>query len=65
MNQRELFDPDRTVATSCPIGHCQAVRLPSQTGRIISCAHDLDPESRRRPSGCLNEYRPEHAEIPY
>lgn len=52
MTQRELFDPARTVAIACPVGHCQAIRLPGQD-RVITCAHDLDPQ-RKRPRGCLN-----------
>ena len=57
-----LFDPDRTGPTVCP--HCQAIRYPNQH-RAITCAHDLNPETRRRPKGCLNTYQPEHQEIPY
>lgn len=62
--QPALFQADKLVPTACPVGYCQALRLPGQT-KVPTCAHDLDPESRRRPSGCLNEYRPEHAEIPF
>lgn len=51
--QRELFDPTTTVPTACPVGHCQAVRLPGQD-RVVTCAHDLDPERRHRPRACLN-----------
>jgi hypothetical protein len=64
MNQPELFDVSQTVSTACPVGHCQAIRTPGQT-KVVTCAHDLDPETRRRPRGCLNTYRPEHAEIPF
>lgn len=64
MNQPELFDPSRTVPTACPVGRCQAIRLPGQT-RVVTCAHDLERELGKRPKGCLNTYRPEHVEIPF
>lgn len=59
---KPLFDPDHTGPTVC--AHCQAIRYPNQH-RAITCAHDLNPETRRRPNGCLNTYQPEHQEIPY
>lgn len=60
-----LFDPAENTPQTCAAGHCQAIRLPGQHGPIITCAHDLDPEHRRRPRGCLNAYDPATAEIPY
>ena len=63
--QRPLFDPTSLQALPCPVPGCQAIRLPNQTGRIVTCAHDLDRERRKRPRGCLNTYRPEHAEVPF
>lgn len=57
-----LFDAAQLAETRCPA--CGAIRFPQQP-RAITCAHDLDPERRRRPRGCLNTYRPEHAEVPY
>lgn len=62
--QTELFDPSATCPTPCPVHACPAIRFPGQT-RVITCQHDLDPEHKRRPKGCLNQYRPEHTEIPY
>lgn len=59
-----LFDPDRTTPTACPVGHCPAIRFPAQD-KVPTCAHDLEREPVARPKGCLNAYRPEHAEIPY
>ena len=64
MSQTALFDPAATVPAACPEGNCQAIRLPGQH-RVPTCAHDLDPETRRRPKGCLNAYQPETAEIPF
>lgn len=64
MKQTELFNPARTMPCPCPVGWCQAIRLPGQD-RVITCAHDLNPEHRRRPRGCLNTYQQEHAEIPF
>lgn len=53
-----LFDPATTVPTSCPVGHCQAIRLPNQQ-RVPTCAHDLDREhGRKRPRECLNAVDP-------
>lgn len=63
-DQPALFDPARTVATSCPVPHCQAIRLPNQQ-RVITCAHDLDPERKTRPKSCLNRVDPATSEIPY
>jgi hypothetical protein len=63
MNQPELFDVSRTVPTACPAGHCQAIRLPGQH-RVLTCAHDLEPDRRKRPNGCLNTYDPATAPMP-
>ncbi len=63
MNQPELFSPAATVPQACPVGHCQAIRLPDQD-RVLTCAHDLDPEPSRRPRGCLNAYDPATAPMP-
>lgn len=52
-DQPALFDPRTTTAQACPAGHCQAIRTPGQQGRLLTCAHDLQPEGRR-PRGCLN-----------
>jgi len=52
--QAALFPADQLVPQACPVGHCQAHRLAGQQGRLTTCAHDLDPERRRRPRGCLN-----------
>lgn len=57
MNEPTLFDPGRIVAQACPVGGCQAIRLPGQD-RVPTCAHDLEPEHRRRPNGCLNTVDP-------
>lgn len=62
MNQRKLYDPATTVPTACPVGRCQAIRLPGQT-KVITCAHDLDP-SGRRPKQCLNHVDPATAPFP-
>lgn len=64
MNDLALFDVDRTTPTACPVGHCPAIRFPQQD-RVPTCAHDLEREPVPRPKGCLNSYRPEHADIPY
>lgn len=64
MNQTELFDAARTTPCPCPIGTCPAIRFPGQE-RVITCAHDLDPEHRRRPKGCLNTYDQTNAAIPF
>jgi hypothetical protein len=61
--QPALFDAARTTPTACPVGHCQAIRLPNQD-KVATCAHDLDPERRRRPRGCLNTYDPATAPFP-
>lgn len=61
---RALFDPDKVTDTSCPVPWCGAIRLAGQD-KVITCAHELDPEHRRRPKGCLNTYRPEHTPIPF
>lgn len=63
MSQAELFDVDETVPHACPEGHCQAIRLPGQTS-VPTCAHDLDPDRKRRPRGCLNAYDPATAPLP-
>lgn len=58
-----LFNPDTTLPQTCQ--HCQAMLLPGQH-RTPTCAHDLDPDRRRRPRGCLNRPPdPQHAPIPY
>jgi hypothetical protein len=63
MKQTELFDVSRTIPTPCPFGACQAIRLPGQD-RVLTCAHDLEPEPGRRPRGCLNTYDPATAPLP-
>jgi len=64
MNEPQLFDPDTTCPTACPVGHCGAIRFPTQQ-KVTTCAHDLEPDPKRRPRGCLNAHDPEHAEIPF
>ena len=63
VNQPELFDVTRTVPTACPVGNCQAIRLPGQH-QVSTCAHDLEPEHRRRPNGCLNTIDNRHSVWP-
>lgn len=62
-SQRPLFDPATTVAVTCPAPGCGAIRLPGQE-RCVTCQHDLERDGKR-PQGCLNTYRPEHAEVPF
>lgn len=62
-DQPALFDPSRTGPQPCPVPHCQAIRLPAQD-RVITCAHDLDPERRTRPRHCLNAIDPATAAFP-
>lgn len=57
-----LFDAAKLAEQRCPA--CGAIRFPQQP-RAVTCAHDLDRERRKRPRGCLNTYRPEHAEVPF
>lgn len=67
VNQPALFDADRTTPVACPVGHCQAIRFPDQD-KVPTCACDLERVTQGwvpRPAGCLNTYRPEHAEIPF
>jgi len=64
VNQPELFDVSRTVPTSCPVGSCQAIRLAGQDGQVPTCQHDLEPDQRRRPNGCLNTIDPAHTPFP-
>ncbi len=64
MTQSELFDPADTVPEACPHGHCQAIRHPGQH-QVITCAHDLNPEHRPRPKGCLNAIDNRYQGIPY
>lgn len=59
-----LFDASRTQPTSCQAPGCGAIRLPDQQ-RCATCAHDLDPEQRKRPRACLNATDPAHQEIPF
>jgi len=65
-NQRELFDVSRTVATACPVGSCQAIRLAGQDGNVPTCAHDLSRDELRgkRPRHCLNTIDPTTAPFP-
>lgn len=63
MNQPALFDASKTCPTPCPVGHCAAIRFPSQD-KVPTCAHDLDPEHRARPKGCLNTIDPATAPFP-
>ena len=63
-NQNQLFDVSRTIPTSCPKGHCQAIRLPGQD-RVPTCAHDLDPDRKHRPKHCLNAVDNRYQGIPY
>ncbi|MEK9810288.1 MAG: hypothetical protein VW362_07550 [Candidatus Nanopelagicales bacterium] len=64
MSTQPLFDPASLQPLPCPVPGCQAIRLAGQEGRIVTCQHDLERDGRR-PQGCLNTYRPEHAEVPY
>ena len=59
-----LFDPARTTSQACPVPHCPAIRTAGQQGRLITCAHDLDPERRKRPNGCLNAHDNSTAPFP-
>lgn len=61
MNDRALFDVSQTVPTTCNV--CQAIRQPGQT-KTDKCAHDHDPEPRRRPKNCLNAHDPATAPFP-
>lgn len=66
MNQAELFDPSRTIATACPVPGCGAVRLPQQE-RVPTCAIDQQRATGdwpRRPQSCLNSVDPATAEWP-
>lgn len=60
-----LFDVSRTVPTTCPIGHCQAIRLPGQD-RVPTCQHDLSTHEPRgkRPRHCLNTIDPATTPFP-
>lgn len=58
MNQPALFDASKVSPTPCPVPHCGAIRLAGQTTRLITCAHDLEPQQRRRPRQCLNAWDP-------
>lgn len=67
MAELALFDADRTTPTACPVGHCPAIRFPDQQ-KVPTCACDLERAQGdwvRRPAGCLNEYKPQHTDIPY
>lgn len=61
--QRALFDADTTVDKPCPVPGCGAIRLPGQD-QVVTCAHDLNPEPRRRPAACLNAHDPHTAPFP-
>lgn len=62
-DQARLFNPAQT-AVACPVAHCQAIRLPTQD-RVPTCHHDLDPERRHRPKGCLNAIDNSKTDIPF
>ena len=67
MNDPQLFDPERTIPTACPVGHCEAIRLPGQD-RVVTCSHDLEPAHpyrTKRPKGCLNAIDNRYQGIPY
>lgn len=57
-----LFNAGNLNPQQCP--HCQTILYPHQT-RAINCAHDLDPDRRRRPRGCLNRTDPATNAIPF
>ena len=67
MRQPNLFDPDKTVVTPCPVPGCGAIRYPGQD-KVTTCEVDRDRAvgtgRRFRPKTCLNAYDPEHAEFP-
>jgi len=56
-----LFPVDRTVDTECPV--CGAVRAAGEE-KSAACQYDRDRDGRR-PTGCLNAHRPEHADLPF
>jgi len=66
--QHELFDQSTVGPTPCPVPGCGAIRTTGQD-KVPTCAVDrsraLEGYSTSRPAGCLNTYKPEHAEIPY
>ena len=60
MNDRALFDVDRTVSTACPVPGCGAIRLPGQA-KVITCDYErvvFLERDHRRPKGCLNTFDP-------
>lgn len=58
-----LFDPANLAEQRCPVPGCGAIRFPQQN-KAITCAHDLDPNRRRRPRECLNRVDPAIAPFP-
>lgn len=64
MSTQPLFDPASLQPLPCPVPGCQAIRLPGQNGRVPTCQHDLEPDQRRRPNGCLNRHDPHTAPFP-
>lgn len=64
MNDRTLFDVDRTTTAFCPV--CHAARLAGQDN-APKCLVDIDRSmgnNRPRPKGCLNAHDPAHAPFP-
>jgi hypothetical protein len=66
MSDRSLFDADQYAPATCK--HCGATREPGQE-KAAACRTDREREEgigwTSRPLSCLNQYRPEHARIPY
>ena len=64
----QLFDPATLEPAPCPVPGCGAVRLPGQTGPLLTCQHDLDraagDTTTRRPRNCANTINPAHTPWP-
>lgn len=64
----QLFDPATLEPAPCPVPGCGAIRLPSQTGPLLTCQHDLDRAAgvlEARPKACANKVDPATAPIPF
>lgn len=60
MNERPLFDVDRTTHVRCEV--CGAVRSPLED-KAPACTYDANRDGPR-PKGCLNAHDPAHAPFP-
>ena len=60
-DQPALFQVDTTTTSQCPV--CGAVRAAGDD-KAPACAYDAHRDGKR-PRGCLNAHRPEHADIPF